>query len=84
MNVAGPFFGGMEANREELMGKRPHWMLEMLGVHEDYQNQGIPASQGITGSVTPRSGLIARSQASQQASSSGAPIKPIHQASRLI
>ncbi len=40
MDVAGPFFGGMEANREELMGKRPHWMLEMLGVHEDYQGQG--------------------------------------------
>ena len=25
MDVAGSFFGGMEENRHELMGTRPHW-----------------------------------------------------------
>lgn len=25
MDVCGSFFGGMEENRVELMGKRPHW-----------------------------------------------------------
>ena len=25
MDVLGPFFGGMEKNRHDLMGKRPHW-----------------------------------------------------------
>ena len=25
MEVVGAFFGGMEANRAEVMGKRPHW-----------------------------------------------------------
>lgn len=25
MEVIGPFFGGMEENRHELMGKRKHW-----------------------------------------------------------
>lgn len=25
MEVAGAFFGGMESNRLEMMGKRPHW-----------------------------------------------------------
>jgi ribosomal protein S18 acetylase RimI-like enzyme len=25
------------------MEKRPHWFLEMLGVHEDYQRQGLGA-----------------------------------------
>ncbi|KAK5704289.1 hypothetical protein LTR97_003305 [Elasticomyces elasticus] len=44
LEVATAFFGGMEANRHEMMGKRPHWFLEMLGVHEDYQKFGIGAS----------------------------------------
>jgi GNAT superfamily N-acetyltransferase len=44
MEVAGAFFGGMEHNREEMMGKRPHWFLEMLGVHDDWQKKGIAAT----------------------------------------
>ncbi|KAK4574194.1 hypothetical protein LTR86_001955 [Recurvomyces mirabilis] len=43
MEVAGAFFGGMEENRHEMLDKRPHWFLEMLGVHEDYQKHGIGA-----------------------------------------
>ncbi|KAH9825464.1 acyl-CoA N-acyltransferase [Teratosphaeria destructans] len=44
MEIVDRFFGGMEENRHEMMQKRPHWMLEMLGVHEDYQKHGIGAS----------------------------------------
>ncbi|KAF2487360.1 acyl-CoA N-acyltransferase [Neohortaea acidophila] len=43
MEVAGAFFGGMEENRHELMGTKPHWMLEMLGVDQECQGQGIAA-----------------------------------------
>ncbi|KAF3769709.1 acyl-CoA N-acyltransferase [Cryphonectria parasitica EP155] len=39
--VADPFFGGMDENREKLMEKRPHWFLDLLGVHGDYQRKGI-------------------------------------------
>ncbi|KAL1311863.1 hypothetical protein AAFC00_001935 [Neodothiora populina] len=41
MGVMGSFFHGMDENRAKLMGKRPHWMLEMLGTHEDYQRHGL-------------------------------------------
>ncbi|KAK3110834.1 hypothetical protein LTR53_014471 [Teratosphaeriaceae sp. CCFEE 6253] len=44
MEVADAFFSGMEANRHAMMEKRPHWFLEMLGVHEDYQKHGIGAT----------------------------------------
>ncbi|KZF19723.1 acyl-CoA N-acyltransferase [Xylona heveae TC161] len=34
------FFDGMHQNREELMGDRPHWFLELLATAEDYQGKG--------------------------------------------
>ncbi|KAK5168973.1 uncharacterized protein LTR77_006282 [Saxophila tyrrhenica] len=44
MELVGAFFGGMEESRHSLMGKEPHWMLELLGVHEKHQRRGIGAS----------------------------------------
>ncbi|KAK4539235.1 hypothetical protein LTR36_000863 [Oleoguttula mirabilis] len=43
MEIVNQFFGGMASNRHEMMGKRPHWFLEMLGVHDGYQKRGIGA-----------------------------------------
>ncbi|KAK4988218.1 hypothetical protein LTR66_007375 [Elasticomyces elasticus] len=43
MAIAEPFFGGMEKNREHLMGSRPHWFLELLGTDPEYQRQGLGA-----------------------------------------
>ncbi|KAJ5085223.1 hypothetical protein N7532_009994 [Penicillium argentinense] len=35
------FFGMMERHHEELMGGRPHYYLEMLGVHPSFQGRGL-------------------------------------------
>ncbi|KAJ5531650.1 hypothetical protein N7527_005043 [Penicillium freii] len=35
------FFYGMEARHEELMGERPHYYLDMLGVHHSQQGKGL-------------------------------------------
>ncbi|KAI1871738.1 hypothetical protein JX265_005724 [Neoarthrinium moseri] len=32
---------GMPRNRSAVMGARPHWMLEFLGVDAEYQNRGL-------------------------------------------
>lgn len=34
-------WGGMPKNRADIMGRRPHWMLEFLGVDRDYQQKGL-------------------------------------------
>ncbi|KJX99351.1 hypothetical protein TI39_contig362g00002 [Zymoseptoria brevis] len=44
MELTEAFFGGMEVNRKDIMGQRPHWFLEILGVHKDYQGKGVGAS----------------------------------------
>ncbi|ODM21456.1 hypothetical protein SI65_02300 [Aspergillus cristatus] len=35
------FFGGMAAKREEYMGSKPHYYLDMLGTHPSYNGKGI-------------------------------------------
>ncbi|RYO85836.1 hypothetical protein DL766_005801 [Monosporascus sp. MC13-8B] len=34
-------WGGMPKNRADVMGQRPHWMLEFLGVDREYQQKGL-------------------------------------------
>ncbi|KGO66541.1 Acyl-CoA N-acyltransferase [Penicillium italicum] len=35
------FFYGMEARHEKWMGERPHYYLDMLGVHSSHQGKGL-------------------------------------------
>lgn len=35
LSVMGPFFEGMEKNRAELMGKRPHWSKSLFSFSGD-------------------------------------------------
>ncbi|KAJ5817263.1 Acyl-CoA N-acyltransferase [Penicillium robsamsonii] len=35
------FFWGMEAQHQKWMGDRPHYYLDMLGVHHSYQGKGL-------------------------------------------
>ncbi|KAF3019884.1 hypothetical protein E8E15_001008 [Penicillium rubens] len=35
------FFNGMGARHEKWMGERPHYYLDMLGVHDSYQGKGL-------------------------------------------
>ncbi|OQE36980.1 hypothetical protein PENCOP_c011G02907 [Penicillium coprophilum] len=35
------FFWGMETQHEKWMGDRPHYYLDMLGVHPSYQGKGL-------------------------------------------
>ncbi|KAJ5900014.1 Acyl-CoA N-acyltransferase [Penicillium taxi] len=35
------FFGMMEASHHRLMGNRPHFYLDILGVHPSYQGRGL-------------------------------------------
>ncbi|KAF3921317.1 hypothetical protein ABW21_db0208797 [Orbilia brochopaga] len=39
--VSEAFWGGMERNRRDIMGKRPHWFGEFGSVVKDYQRRGV-------------------------------------------
>ncbi|KAK8064958.1 hypothetical protein PG994_007596 [Apiospora phragmitis] len=39
--ITDALWGGMPRNRREIMGQRPHWMLEFLGVEQGYQGKGL-------------------------------------------
>lgn len=41
MEIMGVFFGGMEHNHTGMMGKRPHWFLQMLGTETEWQKKGL-------------------------------------------
>ncbi|KAI5857482.1 acyl-CoA N-acyltransferase [Durotheca rogersii] len=35
------FFGMVKTKHDEIMGERPHWYLEILGVRKEYQGRGV-------------------------------------------